>query len=485
MTTMSSLSSSQTFPVPPDETARLAALHDYGVLDSLPEQSFDDLTALAAFICGTPIALISLLDSDRQWFKSHHGLDATETPRSQAFCSHAIIKPEEVMVVPNALEDKRFADNPLVTEETHLRFYAGAPLVNEAGHALGTLCVIDREPRELNDAQKVALEALGRQVVAQLELLKRTRLLQRQAAITQQKTEELEVTVQQLQQAQTSLISTEKMSTLGYLVKGIAHEINNPVSFISGNLRHLNAYTDDLLTLLDLYQKQTTLEPSPELEALLEEIDLEYLKQDLPNLYQSMGAGTTRIQSIVKSLKLFSRLDEKGLKNIDINVNLDAVLTLLQVQCDEQELPIQIVREYGEGLPRIACDAGKINQAFMSIFQNAMDALKRSISNGLYSGDRPKITVTTAAIDSDHIKICISDNGSGILPEAQEKIFEPFFSTKPIGQGTGLGLAICRQIIHQHNGAIACISEQNLGTAFDVVLPVKVSRFEGEFVSLA
>lgn len=484
MTTMSSLSSSQTFPVPPDETARLAALHDYGVLDSLPEQSFDDLTALAAYICGTSIALISLLDSDRQWFKSHHGLDATETPRSQAFCSHAIIKPEEVMVVPNALEDERFADNPLVTEASHVRFYAGAPLVNEAGHALGTLCVIDREPRELTDAQKVALEALGRQVVAQLELLKRTRLLQQQAAITQQKTEELEVTVQQLQQAQTSLISTEKMSTLGYLVKGIAHEINNPVSFISGNLRHLNGYTDDLLTLLDLYQKQTTPEPSPELEELLEEIDLDYLKRDLPNLYQSMGAGTTRIQSIVESLQLFSRLDEKGLKDIDINANLDAVLTLLQVQCGEQKLPIQITKRYGEDLPRIVCDASKINQAFMAIFQNALDTLKWDIENGSHSGDRPQITVTTAAIDSNNIKICISDNGSGILPEAQEKIFEPFFSTKPIGQGTGLGLAICRQIIHQHRGAIACISEQNLGTTFDVVLPVNASRFEGEFVRL-
>lgn len=484
MTTMSSMSSSQAFPVPSDETARLAALYDYEVLDSLPEQSFDDLTALAAFICGTPIALISLLDSDRQWFKSHHGLAATETPRSQAFCSHAILKPEEVMVVPNALEDKRFVDNPLVTEETQLRFYAGAPLVTESGHALGTLCVIDREPRDLNNAQKAALEALGRQVVAQLELLKRTRQLQQQAAITQQKTEELEVTVRQLQQAQTSLISTEKLSTLGYLVKGIAHEINNPVSFISGNLRHLNGYTNDLLALLDLYQKQTTLEPGSELEELLEEIDLDYLKQDLPNLYQSMGAGTTRIQSIVKSLQLFSRLDEKGLKNIDLNVNLDAVLTLLQVQCDEQELPIQITKEYGEGLPRIACDAGKINQAFMSIFQNAMDALKQNIRNGNYSGDRPNITVTTKAIDSHRIKICISDNGLGILPEVKGKIFEPFFSTKPIGQGTGLGLAICRQIIHQHCGAIACHSEQNLGTTFDIVLPVSAKRFEGEFVRL-
>lgn len=154
----------------PDEPARLAALHNLAILDTLPEQGFDDITLLAAHICETPIALVSLVDTARQWFKSRVGLDATETPRDVAFCAHAILQPEEIFVVPDASRDARFAHNPLVTGDLSIRFYAGTPLVMPDGHALGTLCVIDRRPRDISIAQKAALAALGRQVVAQLLL---------------------------------------------------------------------------------------------------------------------------------------------------------------------------------------------------------------------------------------------------------------------------------------------------------------------------
>ena len=154
----------------PDETARVATLHKLAILDTLPEQSFDDITLLAAQICAAPIALVSLVDTARQWFKSRHGLDAVETPRDIAFCSHAILKPDQIFVVPDATQDPRFAHNPLVTGDPSIRFYAGAPLVMPDGHALGTLCVIDRQWREITEAQKAALAALGRQVVAQLIL---------------------------------------------------------------------------------------------------------------------------------------------------------------------------------------------------------------------------------------------------------------------------------------------------------------------------
>ena len=156
-------------PLPENETARLEALQRYAILDTFPEQEFDDLSRLAALICGTPIALVSLVDADRQWFKSKVGIDDSETPREVAFCGHAILQ-RDVMVVPDALADARFQENPLVTDRPNVRFYAGAPLITQEGHALGTLCVLDHVPREITSGQKQALKALSRLVVAQIEL---------------------------------------------------------------------------------------------------------------------------------------------------------------------------------------------------------------------------------------------------------------------------------------------------------------------------
>jgi diguanylate cyclase (GGDEF)-like protein len=178
------------FPIPANERERLNVLADYNIMDSLPEQAYDDFVKLASAICGTPIALISLLDEDRQWFKADFGLGVSETPRSQAFCAHAIMNPDDVMTVEDATADERFATNPLVTGDPHIRFYAGAPLVAPTGEALGTICVIDRQPRTLSETQREALAILSREIIVQLELRRSIETLE-QAVLDQEKYVEL------------------------------------------------------------------------------------------------------------------------------------------------------------------------------------------------------------------------------------------------------------------------------------------------------
>jgi hypothetical protein len=219
-------------PIHLNETDRLKALLDYNILDTAPEQSFDELVKMASDICGTPIGLVSLVDEKRQWFKAKHGLPAAETSREISFCGHAVVSADSLFVVPDSFKDERFAENPLVLGPPNVRFYAGAKLVSDSGHAVGTLCVIDHQPRELSRDQRKFLEIISHQVVAQLEIRKALRQ-------TTDNLHELQTLSKKVLEQQEIIQSLEKLSVIGHLASGVSHEINNPLAIISGTVHIL------------------------------------------------------------------------------------------------------------------------------------------------------------------------------------------------------------------------------------------------------
>ncbi|MBD2079688.1 ATP-binding protein [Leptolyngbya sp. FACHB-17] len=282
-----------------------------------------------------------------------------------------------------------------------------------------------------------------------------------------QQTAQLEQALRNLQSSQTQLIQSEKMSSLGQLVAGIAHEINNPVSFIHGNLTYLHDYVTEILTLLNLYQLHHPF-PHPAVQRHLQATDFEFIHSDLPNLLNSMEIGTTRIREIVLSLRNFSRLDEADFKAVDLHEGLESTLLILQhrLKPSPQRPEILIVRDYA-ALPQIECRAGQINQVFMSLLSNAIDALEATA--------QPRITIRTSVVD-DWVEIAIADNGMGVPEPIQQRIFDPFFTTKPVGKGTGMGMSISYQIIvEKHHGKLYCHSTPGQGAEFVVELPIRQS----------
>jgi len=281
---------------------------------------------------------------------------------------------------------------------------------------------------------------------------------------------------QALQETQAKLIQTEKMSSLGQLVAGVAHEINNPINFIYGNLPHAAEYTQELLKLIELYQEKYP-NPEPEIQDLEEEMDLEFLVTDLRKIQTSMSMGANRIREIVLSLRNFSRFDEAEMKDVDIHEGIDSTLLILQNRLKETPSngAINLVKEYGN-LPLLECYAGQLNQVFMNIISNAIDALDK-FRNKEESENHERIPTiiihTELSADKSRAVIRIKDNGCGISDEHKSKLFDPFFTTKPVGKGTGLGLSICYQIIvDKHKGDLRCISEPEKGTEFIIEIPI-------------
>ncbi|BAZ12080.1 PAS/PAC sensor signal transduction histidine kinase [Calothrix sp. NIES-4071] len=295
-----------------------------------------------------------------------------------------------------------------------------------------------------------------------------------------QQAQELTEALQEIQRTQTQFIHNEKMSSLGQLVAGIAHEINNPISFIYGNIEPARRYIQDLFNLIAIYQENSNLDN--EIIAQIEAIELEYIMEDLPKLLQSMKMGADRIKKIVLSLRNFSRMDEAEYKKVNVHDGIDSSLMILEHRLKQNNrVQIEIVKEYGD-LPLVECYAGQLNQVFLNLLTNAIDAFDKTlINNELLTKNtiniKPTIHIITEATTDSYITVCISDNGIGIPKETQAKIFDPFFTTKPVGKGTGMGLSICYQIITQkHNGLIRCLSAPGEGTTFIIRIPLSQGK---------
>ncbi|WP_171974809.1 GAF domain-containing protein [Leptolyngbya sp. 'hensonii'] len=304
-------------------------------------------------------------------------------------------------------------------------------------------------------------------------------VLRESEAQLREKAQELEQTLRELQHTQAQLVQTEKMSSLGQLVAGVAHEINNPVNFIYGNLSHAGEYVHDLLSLLKLYQQYYP-DPVAEIQSEASAIDIDFLQQDLPKLLNSMKVGADRIQKIVLALRNFSRMDEADVKPVDIHEGIDSTLMILQNRLKETSghPGIHLVKQYAQ-LPLIECYAGQLNQVFMNILSNAIDSLEEfnhHRSPQEICENPCTITIETRLVEDLWLQIRIADNGPGMTEQVRQRLFEPFFTTKPVGKGTGLGLSISYQVVvDKHGGKLTCNSALGAGAEFLIELPIRRS----------
>lgn len=514
--------------LPKNENERQHQLESYEVLNTPEEPEFDQLTQLAAAICDTPISLISLIDKERQWFKSHYGLEARETPREYAFCAHAVYE-QKLLLVPDARIDERFSVNPLVTGEPHVVFYAGAPLIDEKGFTLGTLCAIDTKPKQLNERQLNALKIIAQQVVMHLTLKKRTiqnlayeNNFEKLAAkipgaifqfkmlpngksyfpLVSSKFEDIyeftadevkldashtpdrihpkdkEATMRSMTQSMENMtdwsaeyrivlpkkgtrwvrvlshpekhddqsvvwsgfmtdITEEKIRdralknssqliSLGEVAAGIAHEVNNPLSVVSGAIQLIQSSIND---------------PKKIQEKLV-----------------IAEKAVNRIYKIINSLRKFSRMSEDNdeKRNVILKSIIEESIQLTSTKALDHNVQVEFQSHCND---TILANEIEIEQTLINLINNSIDAIKALQERWI------KITL---AGDQKQLKVTITDSGPGIPKELQEKIFQPFFTTKPRGEGTGLGLSIISGILKDHNATIK-LNTESAHTCFEIV----------------
>ncbi len=394
-------------PKTANEQQRIAALYDYDLLDTLPEKVYDDVTRIAADVCGVPISLISLIDNDRQWFKSKVGLDVTETHRDLAFCAHAILTPEEMFVVDNPAEDKRFHDNPLVTGAPHIAFYAGVPLVTNSGDALGTLCVIDNKPNQLSKEQRETLKALARQIIAYFEVRRMNTMLNIQKA-------EIE----------------ELNNDLSQFVYVAAHDMKSPCNSLAMSATYLK---DNYADVLD-----------------------DEGKQFLTMMEETAYAATNMINGILQHTQTVNKT-EVDKENFTFLSLTDEVRKMLIIPDG-----FSFTVENGD----LQLFAGKyiLVQVLLNLCNNAIK----------YNHRHDGCILLSATDNGAYYTFSVTDNGPGIKPDDQLRIFDMF---RTLGKrdrynktGTGIGLSTVKRIVEKLNGSISVFSEPGNGSRFEFTI---------------
>jgi signal transduction histidine kinase len=357
-----------------------------------------------------------------------------------------------------------------VAKQEGLQSGFGFPIISDR-KVLGVIIFFSPEIKPLDKDLLKTMSAIGNQIGQFIERKQAQESLEQSEQLLRKQTLQLQQAMRELKHTQAKLVQSEKMSALGQMVAGVAHEINNPINFIYGNLNYAHEHTENLLHLLNLY---TTTYPNSTaaIQAETVEIDLDFLIEDLPKMLNSMKNGAERIRAIVLSLRNFARLDEAQKKKVDIHEGIENTLLFLQNKLTKTEIPaIQITKDYGN-LPLVECYAGQLNQVFLNILNNAIEALDETVAKPWKEDFSPQIHIRTEVVESGDVLIRIADNGFGITEDVQKLIFDPFFTTKPVGKGTGLGLAISYQIVvEKHKGSLNCISKPGWGTAFWIQIP--------------
>ena len=415
--------------LPVDEAARLSALAHLRVLDSIPEATFDDVVLLATTLCHTPIGLVSLVDKERQWFKACLGLDATQTHRDLAFCAHAILKPDEVLVVENALLDPRFRESPLVLGPPFIRFYAGAPIVTPEGFAVGTVCVIDTVPRTLAAQTRRALQALARQTAAMLQL----RLLSEQReSTTADLVRQLDQVLNESPVAQQALQRVQRVSSLA----SIAHDFNNLLQAVSASLQMIR------------------------LKAL-KPLEVERLS----------GIGLQAVAQggeLIRHLLAFARREAPDLQCVDVSPRLEAGREVFKRVAGSR---IALQFELMPGPAHVRCDASQLEAVVLNLLINAKDALQGQGTVRINSCFRV-VSGDPVLADGDYLELSVADAGAGMSPDVASRVFEPFYTTKGLGKGTGLGLAQVYGFAVNAGGVARIHSIEGQGTTVTLLLKI-------------